>query len=485
MTNKYFHLIISVTFHKQFSVLSLFAYSAKLGVGLCSGKYSAVAKNTLDTDCGISPITFKNLIGRGHPDFSGKQQQDVQEFLLYVLNQLERHSRATTNPADALKFEIEDRVECGTSGKVKYTKREDYCLSLHIPLSMATNTDEVHEYEERKQEAERRGAKLDPSQEVRPRIPLQYCLDRFAQVETVEQFYSSAIGGETIAKKTARLATMPDYLILHLKKFTLREDWTCVKLDVAVEVPDQLDLSALRSTGQQPNEELLPELEQAPPQPQLDENIIAQLIDMGFPIEACKKAAFFTKNVSLEAATEWIMMHIADSDFGDAFVPPGTNASSKSAFTPDPSGLETLMGMGFGVAHATKALKETNNNIERAADWIFSHQMDVDDWENEGAGGVADAGASAPKCRDGNSRTYFGIVFFLHEKLIFSSSSDFVCLEYKLVAFISHMGTSSQVGHYVCHILKNDKWVIFNDAKVAMSQNPPKELGYMYLYQRQ
>lgn len=49
------------------------------------------------------------------------------------------------------------------------------------------------------------------------------------------------------------------------------------------------------------------------------------------------------------------------------------------------------------------------------------------------------------------------------------------------------MGTSSQVGHYVCHILKDAAdvgWVIFNDNKVAISQNPPKELGYLYLYQR-
>lgn len=45
------------------------------------------------------------------------------------------------------------------------------------------------------------------------------------------------------------------------------------------------------------------------------------------------------------------------------------------------------------------------------------------------------------------------------------------------------MGTSSQVGHYVCHIRHNDKWVIYNDGKVAISQNPPKELGYLYLYE--
>ena len=27
---------------------------------------------------GIKPVMFKNLIGRGHPEFSGKQQQDAQ-----------------------------------------------------------------------------------------------------------------------------------------------------------------------------------------------------------------------------------------------------------------------------------------------------------------------------------------------------------------------------------------------------------------------
>lgn len=354
---------------------------------------------------------FKNLIGKNHPDFSSKQQQDVQEYLLHVINMLERHSRNTDNPADALKFQVEDRVECGASGKVKYTKRDEYCLSLHIPLSMATNQDEVHEYEEKVAEAESRGQKLDPALEVRPRIPLQYCLDRFVQVETVEQFYSSAIDGQTIAKKTARLATMPDYLILHLKKFTLREDWTCVKLDVAIEIPDQLDLSALRSTGQQPNEELLPDLDKAPPQPEYDQNIMSQLFDMGFPAEACKRACFFTKNSGLEAATEWLMQHISDSDFGDPFVPPGTGASAQvSGFTPDPNGLEMLMGMGFNTSQATKALKETGNNVERAADWIFSHQMEVDDLDDESGRqeAVAEAGPSA-QYRDGNSRKYLDL----------------------------------------------------------------------------
>lgn len=56
--------------------------------------------------------------------------------------------------------------------------------------------------------------------------------------------------------------------------------------------------------------------------------------------------------------------------------------------------------------------------------------------------------------------------------------------EYKLVAFISHMGTSTMVGHYVCHIKKEGRWVIYNDEKVALSEHPPRDLAYLYLYQR-
>lgn len=64
---------------------------------------------------------------------------------------------------------------------------------------------------------------------------------------------------------------------------------------------------------------------------------------------------------------------------------------------------------------------------------------------------------------------------------------------YELVAMVSHMGTSSVCGHYVCHakkeVVKADgtketKWVIFNDNKVAESNKPPKPFAYLYFYKR-
>jgi ubiquitin carboxyl-terminal hydrolase 5/13 len=38
---------------------------------------------------GIKPIMFKSLIGKGHPEFSTKRQQDAAEFLLHLINTTE------------------------------------------------------------------------------------------------------------------------------------------------------------------------------------------------------------------------------------------------------------------------------------------------------------------------------------------------------------------------------------------------------------
>lgn len=40
------------------------------------------------------------------------------------------------------------------------------------------------------------------------------------------------------------------------------------------------------------------------------------------------------------------------------------------------------MGMGFSEIQATRALKETNNNTERAVDWIFSHSDELETIES-------------------------------------------------------------------------------------------------------
>lgn len=78
------------------------------------------------------------------------------------------------------------------------------------------------------------------------------------------------------------MASFPDYLVIQLKKFTLREDWVPIKLDVAVDMPDVLDLTPLRGVGPQPGEEPLPEIVGSPPPaPVMDPGVLSQLQEMG------------------------------------------------------------------------------------------------------------------------------------------------------------------------------------------------------------
>uniref|UniRef100_A0A8C7ND00 ubiquitinyl hydrolase 1 n=1 Tax=Oncorhynchus mykiss TaxID=8022 RepID=A0A8C7ND00_ONCMY len=459
------------------------AHISKLGYGLLSGEYSKPAPDPGEgsepsseprgDQVGIAARMFKALVGRGHPEFSTNRQQDAQEFLLHFINMVERNCRSGVNPSEAFRFLVEERIVCQQSQKAKYTQRVDYILQLPVPMDQATNTEELQEAERRREEADSSGA--PPPAPVRACIPFTACMAALSEPETLTDFWSSAAQAKTTATKTTRFASFPDHMVIQVKKFTFGQDWVPKKLDVSIDVPDTLDLTALRGTGQQPGEELLPEV--APPPlmtpdvevkaPVLDDSTVSQLCEMGFPLEACRKAVYYTGNTGIDAAMNWVMGHMDDPDFSAPLVLPGT--SSAPGTTPTESiseeHLATIVSMGFSRDQATRALRATSNVLERAVDWIFSHLDDLESMEvSEGGRSAAESEGSrepppGPKVRDGPGK-------------------------YELFAFISHMGTSTMCGHYVCHIKKDQQWVIFNDQKVCASEKPPKDLGYLYFYRR-
>ncbi|XP_028280205.1 ubiquitin carboxyl-terminal hydrolase 5-like isoform X2 [Parambassis ranga] len=451
---------------------------AKLGYGLLSGEYSKPAPDPGDENgaseprgdqIGIAPRMFKALVGRGHPEFSTNRQQDAQEFLLHVINMVERNCRSGPNPSEAFRFLVEERIVCQQSQKAKYTQRVDYIVQLPVPMDQATNTEELQEAERRREEGDTSG----PT--VRAQIPFTACMAALSEPEILTDFWSSAVQAKTTATKTTRFASFPDHLVIQIKKFTFGLDWVPKKLDVSIDVPDTLDLTALHATGQQPGEELLPEV--APPPlmtpdvevkaPVLDDSTVSQLCEMGFPMEACRKAVYYTGNTGIDAAMTWIMGHMDDPDFSAPLVLPG--CSSGHGTTPTESlseeHLATIVSMGFSRDQATKALRATSNILDRAVDWIFSHLDDLESMDvSEGGRSAAESEGGrdpppGPRVRDGPGK-------------------------YELFAFVSHMGTSTMCGHYVCHIKKDQQWVIFNDQKVCASEKPPKDLGYLYFYRR-
>uniref|UniRef100_A0A8C8D7Z6 Ubiquitin carboxyl-terminal hydrolase n=1 Tax=Oncorhynchus tshawytscha TaxID=74940 RepID=A0A8C8D7Z6_ONCTS len=403
---------------------------------------------------GIAARMFKALVGRGHPEFSTNRQQDAQEFLLHFINMVERNCRSGVNPSEAFRFLVEERIVCQQSQKAKYTQRVDYILQLPVPMDQATNTEELQEAERRREEADSSGA--PPPAPVRACIPFTACMAALSEPETLTDFWSSAAQAKTTATKTTRFASFPDHMVIQVKKFTFGQDWVPKKLDVSIDVPDTLDLTALRGTGQQPGEELLPEV--APPPLMtpdvevkgilgshvLDDSTVSQLCEMGFPLEACRKAVYYTGNTGIDGAMNWVMGHMDD--------PVHTHLCCWSGLQP------------FNQVVSPIPLFQSNV-LERAVDWIFSHLDDLESMEvSEGGRSAAESEGSrepppGPKVRDGPGK-------------------------YELFAFISHMGTSTMCGHYVCHIKKDQQWVIFNDQKVCASEKPPKDLGYLYFYRR-
>ncbi|KAK2408454.1 ubiquitin carboxyl-terminal hydrolase [Trifolium repens] len=442
----------------------------KLAHGLLSGKYSVPEfkndeKENLATSTttakqeGIRPNMFKAVIAARHPEFSSIRQQDALEFFLHFLDRVEQANAGKTelNPANSFKFGIEDRISC-SSGKVTYNRRHDYILSLNIPLHEATNKEELESFHKLKAEKLAEGKDLSGDEIVRPRVPLEACLANFSAPEDIHNFYSTALKRKTTALKTAGLTSFPDYLVLHMRRFVMEAGWVPKKLDVYIDVPDIIDISHMRSKGRQDGEELLPDgvpNEEDSNIPSANEGIVSQLVSMGFNHLHCQKAAINTSNVGVEEAMTWLLSHMDDPDID---IPIYEGHGSEALTILDQSKVDTLLSFGFQENIARKALKASGGDIEKATDWIFNNPE-----------------ASVSSMDTVTSDT--------------ASSSDAVGLpdgggRYRLIGVVSHSGTSTLCGHYVAHVLKDGRWVIFNDNKVGASVNPPKEMGYLYFFER-
>eukprot|EP00271_Cylindrocystis_brebissonii_P006504 TRINITY_DN19281_c0_g1_i1.p1 TRINITY_DN19281_c0_g1~~TRINITY_DN19281_c0_g1_i1.p1 ORF type:complete len:853 (+),score=178.72 TRINITY_DN19281_c0_g1_i1:93-2651(+) len=493
--------------------MDLTAQLAKLAHGLLSGTFSqrpeksedeAGGEGQTEGQVGIQPRMFKALIGRGHPEFSTTRQQDALEFYQHFLDQVEQshRQRPKQSPTQSFRFWVEERIQCGASGKVRYTWRTDNVLSLSIPLSAAVNKEALAAFERLRKDKEAAGEKITDDEKVRPRVPLQACLEAFQSSEEITGFYSSAINGVTTAIKSTRLASFPTYLVLHMRKFVVEDGWVPKKLDVLLDVPDELDLSSLRSKGGlQPSEEELPEEDasvnrgagtdgaggaDAPGPGPEEENpeIVSQLVDMGFPRPRCVRAARNTGNSGVEAAMSWLLEHMEDADIDDP-IPPTTMTVASSAPL-DEGSIATLEAFGFSIMAAKNSLRATGGDVQRAADWIFTHPDEAEAMEVEQPTGAEQAGLTGvPSLGAPGSGTGTGGTTSISVRMEQEGLPDGPP-KYQLLAFVSHMGASNHSGHYVAHIRKNGRWTLFNDSKVAASapESVPTDMGYLYIYQR-
>ncbi|KAK0425478.1 hypothetical protein QR680_009227 [Steinernema hermaphroditum] len=412
------------------------AQMGKLVVALLSGDYSKEGSELN----GIKPYQFRRIAGRNHPEFSTGKQQDVEEYLRHLFTKMDE-SEYSPNPVDAVRFKIERRFEDVASSQIRYSDKEEFILSLCMPEDMASEV-------------------KDESGVVRKQIPLSVCLESTFSDSTIDDFKSPVTGEVKGARERIRMKTFPKYLFVQMKKFGFVRNANGIdlkKLDIEVVIDEKLDIESVRGTGIAAGETLLPE-DQADTASgeELNKEIMDMLLAMGFSDVACRKAVRATNNSTAQAASDWLMQHLDDPDLN-------TEDQKTASDGSDAQQVQELSQM-FGIpAYKVRyALKMNSNVADNAINWLFSN-LDVEIPEE----GAKDEEPAQPE-----------------KKTEVPKNFDDGRGAYSLVGMISHMGANTHSGHYVAHIKRGDKWILFNDEKVNVSQNTPFGLGYIYLYKR-
>jgi ubiquitin carboxyl-terminal hydrolase 5/13 len=178
-----------------------------------------------------------------------------------------------------------------------------------------------------------------------------------------------------------------------------------------------------------------------------DDTIVRQLMNMGFSENGCRRAAIATNNIDADVAMNWVFEHVEDPDFNNPIVESSSASTSGSNENAPPSieMIEMITAMGYNNIQANAALKATDNNLERAVDWIFSHMDNMDEAialvNNEVPSSSNVSNNDNISCDDGEGK-------------------------YELISIVSHIGSSTDHGHYICHIKVDGLWALYNDEKV-------------------
>jgi ubiquitin carboxyl-terminal hydrolase 5/13 len=367
----------------------------KLADGLLSGRYSRPDTNVIASEYspelphqkGLAPAMLKHLVGRGHEEFSTMRQQDAFEFLLHLFKLITRsaHPASLQDPVQSFRFVMEQRLQCINCRKVRYRTDEQDNISIPVPVRRKLRVVNGEPGEEK------------PKDEFEP-VTLKECLDAFTDAEMVE-LTCPACGSQDGFTKRSMFKTFPAILAVNARRFEL-VNWVPTKLDVPVEVGDeQFDMGLYQSAGIQEGEELLPDVpaEDDPSGFSPNSTALNQLESMGFPRNRCLKALHATGNSDADAAMTWLFSHMEDPDIDDPLIIDGGKPKT-SAGDIRPEDIEALGAMGISTPQARKALKETNGDVNRALDWVFSHPDDQGDFGDDGNG--ADISTSAPKEED-------------------------------------------------------------------------------------
>lgn len=294
----------------------------KLYDGLVSGRYSK-------PDSGIKPTMFKSIVGKDHPEFKTNKQQDAMEFLVYLLDQVDKQIGVEVN--HPFRFKLTTKVLC--MGCEKGTVRDEVVDNLTVQLQ-ANFMDSIKEY----------------------------CQD-----EMIEGYKCDLCNETTTAIKTCGFSTFPEVFAVAVNRIVLN-NWIPEKKDTAITLPELLDITSLKS-------EVGPEYEYVKKSNKFvpDESIVGNLVQMGFPEPRCVKALYNTGNKSLDDAMNWIFAHMEDPDIDEPLKEEQQDDDDEPSVNEEQ--IAMIESMGFTRKQSIKALT-LNPDANAAVEWLFSNPDD-------------------------------------------------------------------------------------------------------------
>ncbi|KAL0214498.1 hypothetical protein P9112_006682 [Eukaryota sp. TZLM1-RC] len=372
-----------------------------------------------------TPFLFKKCVANDNANWLSMQQQDISEYLSFLIDRYtSSSSEFLQSLGSSLSFKIRNNLTCFNCQCSSITvENNSGSLTLQLPKEVAQNAPESGQ------------------EEHSLNVKLIDLMTNWA--EEVIQFRCSQCKSRQTGLLSRSFLTYPDTLFVTINRFTFREG-RAIKLGINLETSG-IDFTKFAA---KPIENPLMEAAETP----VNEEGLAMLLSLGISEPHARKALTECQN-DVERAAEWAFM----------------NEETQSSTNVDPklNELVSVLGsMGYSKDQAIAAGVSISNpdDIGAALDWLGSHS-------GEDVARVLERhNQSENEMKD------------LAEK---AKSADVEGKSMNLSAVASHKGSSPCTGHYICHGYseKHGKWVLFNDLKVGVVENPVFSQGYLYMFQ--
>ena len=215
-----------------------------------------------------------------------------------------------------------------------------------------------------------------------PEISHEACLRSYFADSTVT-CRNPSLDGSVEMTQSLYLKTCPRYLMVKLNRYYVDDQWRQIKIRNGVDMPEVLDLGGYRSPGDGLllGETPMPSEEEhfahapaaAPSAPYINEDLVPELVSLGFSEHGVRRALQATRSSDLEVAMNYILEHLDDAGFNDPVLstPLGAAAGSATAATAGAAAgvsaeaVDMLSSMGFSADQAAAALLSAGQDVER------------------------------------------------------------------------------------------------------------------------